>query len=578
MDTTFAEISLVIVLAAILGILAKIFKQPTIIAYLITGIVIASAGVLGLDSHNVLNVMATFGITFLLFLVGLEMRFSEIKSIGKAALLTGLGQIIFTSLVGFGLVKLLGFNVITSLYIAVALTFSSTIIVIKLLSEKRDLQSLYGRIVVGFLIIQDLVAILMLIILSSLQKGELAINLPIIIFSITKGLILVAATLWLGQKILPWIFEKLARSPELLFIVSVAWAVGIAHFVSSKTIGFSIEIGGFLAGLALARSAEQFQIDARIKSLRDFFIVMFFVILGSSLIIGGNLSDIIIPAIILSLFILIGNPLIVLIIMGLLGFRKRTSFLASVTVAQISEFSLILMAMGLKLGHVDEKAVSLVTLVGVVTILISTYLILNSEKIFNILRPYLKIFEKSHPQEEPITPSAREGHTILAGAHRLGQRILMALDKKHLLIVDFDPTIVNQLKSQGYQIIFGDITDTEIQNHVNFDKAKTIISTVPHLDENILIIERIKSLKEQKKTFPLFIATATQEWEARILYDEGADYVILPYFICGQHIANLIKEVKLDLSVLNKIKRHDQKFIWNESIFKKRGSIYTKKI
>lgn len=570
MDTTFIDIGLVIVLAAILGIVARILKQPTITAYIITGIIIAAAGALGTDSQGILNTMATFGITLLLFLVGLEMRFTEIKSISKAAITIGIGQIVFTTLVGFGLAKLFGFSSLVSLYIAFSLTFSSTIIVVKLLSEKRDLQSLYGRIVVGVLIIQDMVAILMLIILASLQKGEASLGFPLIVFSLTKGFILVAATLWLGQKVLPWLFEKLARSPELLFIASVAWAVGVAMLVSSETIGFSIEIGGFLAGLALARSAEQFQIDAKVKPLRDFFIVMFFVVLGSSLVVS-DLHGVIWPAIILSLFVLIMNPLIVLIIMGLLGFRKRTSFLACVNVALISEFSLILMAMGLKLGHVDEKAVSLITLVGVITFLISTYLILNSEKLYNVLKPYLKIFEKAQPKEELVAPPTQEEHTILAGAHRLGQRILTALDKKHVLIVEFDPAIVNRLKTEGYQVLFGDITDTEIQDHINFDKAKSIISTIPDLDENFLILERVKLLKEQKKPAPLFIATAAQEWEAKILYREGVDYVILPYFICGQYIANLIREVKLDKPMLEKLKDHDEKFLTDPKIIHKRA-------
>lgn len=568
MDTTFADIGLVIVLAAILGIVARMLKQPTITAYLITGIIIAAAGALGPDSQGILNTMATFGITLLLFLVGLEMRFTGIKSISKAAVAIGAGQIILTTLMGFGLAKSFGFNSLTSLYIAFSLTISSTIIVVKLLSEKRDLQSLYGRIVVGILIIQDMVAILMLIILSSLQKGQDSLSLPLIVFSITKGFILVAATLWLGQKVLPWIFEKLARSPELLFIASVAWALGIAMLVSSETIGFSIEIGGFLAGLALARSAEQFQIDAKVKPLRDFFIVMFFVVLGSSLVVN-DLSGLVAPAIVLSLFVLIMNPLIVMIIMGLLGFRRRTSFLTSVNFALISEFSLILMAMGLQLGHVDQKAVSLITLVGVITFLISTYLILNSEKLYNILKPYLKIFERREPQEELIAPASHEDHIILAGAHRLGQRILTALDKKHALIVEFDPAIVNRLKAEGYQVLFGDITDTEIQDHINFDKAKSIISTIPGLDENLLILERVKLLKEQKKPAPLFIATATQEWEAKILYQEGVDYVILPYFICGQHIANLIREVKLDRPMLEKLKNDDEKFLTDPKIIHK---------
>ncbi len=560
MHNAFSEIGLVIVLAALLGIIARTLKQPTILAYFATGMIVAAIGAIDANSRDILEVMATFGVTFLLFLVGLEMRFSNFKGIGKAALLTAIGQIVFTALIGYGIVRLFGFNPLTGFYIAVALTFSSTIIIVKLLSEKKDLQSLYGRIVVGFLIVQDVVAIMTLIILGSFQEAGVSFHLGLVGLSLLKGSMIIAATLWLGQTVLPWLFEKLAKSPELLFITSIAWAFGFAMFVSSKAIGFSIEIGGFLAGLALAHSAEKFQIDAKIKPLRDFFIVMFFVILGSSLILG-SLKGVIVPAIVLSLFVLVGNPIIMLIIMAILGFRKRTSFLASIATAQISEFSLILVALGLKLGHIDEQAVSLVTLVGVVTFLISTYMILNNEKLFRIFSPYLKIFERPAPMEQLASMPEKQGHIILAGAHRLGQRVLSVLDKGHVVVVDFDPEIAHQLRKQNYRVIFGDITDLEIQEHVNIEKAQAVISTIPSLEDNLLILESIQELKKQGKVVPLVIAAATEEWEAKILYEEGADYVILPYLLGGQQLASLIKQNDLDLKTLNQLRKHDIQFL-----------------
>ena len=292
----------------------------------------------------------------------------SLRLVGKASVLVGLGQIILTFIPGFFIARFFDFNFLQAAYIAIALTFSSTIIVVKLLSEKRDTNSLYGKISIGFLLVQDFVAILILIFLAGIES-EKGIVFNDIFLTTLKGLGLFILMLYLGRKILPLMLDKISRSQELLFLTSLAWCFGIATVVVKA--GFSIEIGGFLAGLALANSSEHFQISAKIKSLRDFFILIFFVILGSSLIFS-DFSGLTLPIIIFSLFVLIGNPLIVLIIMGLMGYRKRTGFLCGVTTAQISEFSLILAALGLKLGHLNEKVVSLITAVGIITITLST--------------------------------------------------------------------------------------------------------------------------------------------------------------------------------------------------------------
>jgi Kef-type K+ transport system membrane component KefB len=557
MAQTFVDVSLVIVLAAALGLLAHVLKQPTILAYLATGIIVSLFGVLNLNSQGVLDIMATFGITFLLFLVGLEMRFSDLKSVGKAIILTGLGQIFFTALIGYGIVRLLGFSSMESLFISLALTFSSTIIVIKLLSEKRDMQSLYGRIVVGFLLLQDLVAMIMLIVLSAFQQSpDSSISFVSILIIAAKIIFLFGGTLWISRKIIPAYVGRIARNQELLFIASVAWAFGVALLVSSPLIGFSIEIGGLLAGLALAQSAEQFQINARVRPLRDFFIVIFFIVLGSSLTIN-NVQGLIIPAIILSLFVLIGNPLIVLIIMGLLGYRRRTSFFASVTVAQISEFSFILMTAAFALGYVTHNAVALVTIVGVITIMISTYFITRSETMYRFFHPFLRFFEKKNHLEKIERHAKMKKHIILIGAHRLGQYLLKNLKPDSVIVVEFDPSIATQLKEKGYNVTFGDISDPEIQDAVHFEDAAVIISTTPNLEDNLSILRFAHTLKKR----PSVIVNAQQEWEAREYYKEGADYVLYPHFVAAQHLAQLFRKGVWNKQAAAKLKKLDQKIL-----------------
>ena len=557
MSTGIFELSIVILIAAGLGIAARIFKQPIILAYIFSGIAIGIFGFFHLSDKELFHTFSELGIMFLLFLIGLEINYTSLRLVGKASVLVGLGQIILTFIPGFFIARFFDFNFLQAAYIAIALTFSSTIIVVKLLSEKRDTNSLYGKISIGFLLVQDFVAILILIFLAGIQGGKEIVFNDIFLTTL-KGLGLFVAMLWLGRKILPLIFDKIARSQELLFLTSLAWCFGVATVVV-KT-GFSIEIGGFLAGLALANSSEHFQISARIRSLRDFFILIFFVILGSSLIFS-NFSGLFLPIIVFSLFVLIGNPLIVLIIMGLMGYRKRTGFLCGVTVAQISEFSLILAALGLKLGHLNEKIVSLITAVGIITITLSTYLIIYSEQIFRRLSRFLSIFERRVKKQEYLGELSFSKPIVLVGAHRVGQNIASHLPKEDLLIIDFDPDVINQMRKQGYNVIFGDITDSEILERANLKSARLIICSSPDFEDNLRLLTEISS--GFQRTRPRIILRAENEKDAKILYQKGADYVLLPYLTSGQYLGKSIAidpEMKIleqlkekDLEVMNKI-------------------------
>ncbi|MEK7481982.1 MAG: cation:proton antiporter, partial [Patescibacteria group bacterium] len=514
MDAGLFELAVVIFIAAGLGIAAKIFKQPIILAYLAAGIVVGYFSFFNLADKESFRIFSDLGIMFLLFLVGLEINYASLRLVGRASAVVGLAQIIFTFVIGYLIALFFNFNYLHSAYISIALTFSSTVIVVKLLSEKKDLNSLYGKISVGVLLIQDLTAILLLIFLAGVESSGSAISSNILL-AILKTAVLFVLTIYLGRKILPLIFDKIARSSELLFIASLAWVFLMATLVSK--IGFSVEIGGFLAGLALANSSENFQIAARIRSLRDFFILIFFVILGSSLMFS-DFSGLLLPIIVFSLFVLIGNPLIVMIIMGILGYRKRTGFLTGITIAQISEFSLVLAALGFKLGHLSENIVALITAVGIITIISSTYLVVHADKIFRRLSRfrYLDLFERKKIREDNSLEKEFNKPIVLIGSHRTGASIAHNIPKENLLIIDFDPEIITQLKKHGYDYLFGDISDPEIFEKANLDEAKLIISTSPDLEDNLTLLSEIsKSLKDRR---PKIILRARTEKEAEILY------------------------------------------------------------
>jgi Kef-type K+ transport system membrane component KefB/voltage-gated potassium channel Kch len=554
------ELAAIILIAAVLGVLMRQLKQPLILSYLVTGFIIAYIGWINLDKET-FKLFAELGVVFLLFLIGLEINYDSLRLVGRQSIILGLGQIIFTFVFGFLIAIFFNFNFLASAYIGIALTFSSTIIIVKLLSEKKDTSSFYGKLSIGFLLVQDLVAILILIFLTGISTGINSQNIALNMFlTIIKGLILFGLILYIGRRFLPLVFDRAAKSNELLFLISLAWLFLMVAL--TKKLGFSLEVGGFLAGLALSNSSENFQIAAKLKPLRDFFIMIFFIVLGSSFVIS-NVSKIGFEIFAFSLFVLIGNPLIVLILMGILGYRKRTSFLTGLTVAQISEFSLILASLGLKIGHINEEVVALITGVGIITITVSTYLILNADFIFKKIHKYLSIFEKKKPLEDNLENLQIKKPVVLIGAHRTGQSIALNIPAKNLLVIDFDPDIISFLRKQGIDYIFGDIADPDVFEKSQIKEAKLVISTTPDFNDNMFLLEEIKKIEKEKR--PKVIVRAETEKDALILYEKGADYVILPYFTAGQYLGKTIT-VDPEVKILNQLKSKDLEFL---KMFKK---------
>ncbi|MBM3228576.1 sodium:proton exchanger, partial [Candidatus Pacearchaeota archaeon] len=269
MAEVFTQISFIIVIVLIMSLLMRILRQPLIIGYIISGIILGPYFLGVLPKVEAINAFSEIGIALLLFIVGLHLTPKVIKEVGKISLLTGLGQIFFTAFIGYFVAILLGFAPLTSLYIAVALTFSSTIIILKLLSDKGDLDSLYGKVSVGFLLVQDFVAIIALVIISSLSTGENFLGT--IGLTLLKGGILVAILAPISIYILPKFQKFLAKSQEFLFIFSIAWGLGMASLFYFA--GLSIEVGALLAGVLLSISPYNLEVSSKLRPLRDFFMI-----------------------------------------------------------------------------------------------------------------------------------------------------------------------------------------------------------------------------------------------------------------------------------------------------------------
>ena len=530
----FSTIAILFATASLFGILARSFKQPILIGYLFAGFTLALGGVL--KDSEVINFLGKVGVTFLLFLVGLEVNIKEIPKVGKVVFYTGMGQIFFTFILtliaGLGL----GFPLIVSSYIAIATTFSSTIIIVKLLSEKKALKSLYGKISVGFLLVQDLVAIIILVFLSSLSGNVGVVDY---LFLIIKASLIFGAIWFLSKKRLPNFFEKyIASSQELLFISSISWALGIAALVSY--LGFTFEVGGFLAGISLSSLPEHLEIASKTRSLRDFFLTIFFLWLGSKMLIPGT-YEVLFPAIVYSILVLVANPIVLMTVMGFLRFKKRTSFLASVTTAQISEFSLIIVSIGQSLGHLESKHVALTVYIASITMTVSTYLILGADRIYMKIKDKLGIFERKNPYEIAISDEkSLENHTIVVGCLRTGPRVTKFLKryKYPYVIVDFDPEVYKRLVSQNEPVVFGDIADPEILDFLSLEKARLVVSTIDSLEDNLVLLEYIRRLSHKPKT----IFTSSTVSTALKLYENKASFVVVTDILAGDYIRQLVNK------------------------------------
>ncbi len=536
-EDAFYEIVLLLGVAAVGGVVALLLRQPLIVAFIAVGVLLGPAGLGWVTAADQVDLLARLGIAVLLFVVGLKLDLHIIRTMGPVALATGLGQVLFTSVIGYGIAIALGIAPLTALYVAVALTFSSTIIIVKLLSDKREVDALHGRIAVGFLIVQDLVVVLVMIGLAALgqaaDSGSLGREAAAVL---VKGALMLLLLAGLMRYVLPPLLHRIARSPELLVLFSIAWAVLAAS--AGEALGFSKEVGAFLAGVSIASTPYRELVAARLVSLRDFLLLFFFVDLGASLEIdalGAQLGS----AVVFSLFVLIGNPLIVMVIMGVMGYRKRTGFLAGLTVAQISEFSLILAALGFSLGHIDREAVGLITLVGLVTISASTYMILYSHRLYEWLLPWLGVFERHTPhREEAAEGQLPAGHIDVAlfGLGRFGARIAQALRERGccVLAVDFDPEMVRLHAREGYPTRYGDAEDPEFVASLPLEQTRWVVSTVRERNVNRALLH---VLRQQGFRGRVAVA-ASGRAEAEAFEREGADLVLVPYSDAAKEAAD----------------------------------------
>lgn len=539
MEGVFHSLALVLGLAAVGGILTRMLKQPAMMGYIAAGLILSAIGVTEvLEIGGMVEIMGQLGVTLLLFLAGMELPIPELKKMGRVALIAGLSQVAISSVLGYGVATAVGITGNTAVFTGIGMAFGSTILIVKLLSEKGDLQSLHGKIAIGYLLVQDFVAVGLLVMMAGFGNGEAN---PVQ-FGITalKGLMLIGLALWLSEAVMTRAMNYLSRSTELVFIGAIGWCLLVASAVSSPWVGFTVEIGGLLAGLSLAGAAEQGQIISRVKPLRDFFLTWFFVALGAG-IHFGNLGNSLFQAVLISSFVLVVNPIIVMMILGRMGYRKRTMFLASFAVSQISEFSLIMLTGAVRYGQAKPEILSTMTLVAIITMIVSTYMIWYGDTLYKHIHWLPGLFEKKTKGKKDEEPRRLSGHIVLFGHNRVGKVLLPALLKLGVpvVVVDFNPEVVHALvardRNTDLEVMYGDMSDHELYERLALSDAKLIVSTVPDMRDSQHLLQEIRRFPHR----PLTVMTAQDGYDAERLYTAGADYVLEPYSVGGEFLAHV---------------------------------------
>jgi Kef-type K+ transport system membrane component KefB/Trk K+ transport system NAD-binding subunit len=557
----FNELAIIVFIATGVSVLMRLLKQPLIVGYILAGILVGPSVFNALHSTEFIDILSKMGITILLFVIGLHMSPKVIKEVGKVSLLTGGGQFIFTAIVGYLIAIGLGFSHIAALYISIGLTFSSTIIVLKLLSDKGDLNKLYGKITIGFLLIQDIIAAVILVLIPVLAGDQGGSGFWMFVGMLGKALALSAAVYLVAKFFLPKFVKFAAASQELLFLFSISWGLALAAVF--HMLGFSAEIGALVAGVTLSVTPYAYQIGSRLKPLRDFFIVLFFVLTGSHIDLG-SMTQILVPAIVLSLYVLLGNPIIMVILMRFLGYQRKTAYLSGLTVSQISEFSLILAAVGFSMGHLSQNEFSLITLIGLITITGSTYFMLYAEKMYPHVEKSLKKLDFLKSIEEYVHKD--EVHDVLLfGYDRVGHDFVNLFKKlgKDYLVIDFNPHLIREMQQKIIPCRYGDAEDIEFLQELHLKEIKMCVSTIPDFKISSLLLRNIR--KENHHAIIILLSHDIDE--AIDLYKQGASYVMLPHYLSAKHTVHMIDKLGFDKKEFDEERKKHLEYIQEKEMY-----------
>ena len=526
------DLALSIVMAWLLGVTANFIRQPLILAYLVAGFLLGPSGLKWVQSEQSINTIAELGLIFMLFMIGLEIDLKKIVQAGNVILATSAVQVLGCFVLALGLFLLIGIPLgdrrFDALYLAAAVALSSTVVIVKVLYEKNELDTLPGRITLGVLVVQDLFAILCLAIQPSLND----LNFDVVLISVLRVAVLLASAMLFSRYVLPHLFNLIARLPELVLVGALAWCFAVAEF--ADFLGLSREMGALIAGVSLSTFPYALDVTAKVTSLRDFFITLFFVALG--MMVPVPTLSVLALALILVAFTLASRILTVFPPLYAMRQGLRASILPAINLAQISEFSLVLIQVGVQSGQTTPGVAGAASTAFVVLAVLSTFVMMNSDPITRRTIPILKRLgfrdlDQTATEHDPENKAELNRRILLLGFYRVASSFLTELERRHaallkqIHVVDFNPTVYHELQARGVKVHYGDIAHVDTLSHAGVAHAEIVISSVPDSllkgTTNEKLVRYVRMVNPTAK----IIATADVLSESQTLYAAGADYV-----------------------------------------------------
>ena len=561
-STLIASIGISILAATVLAFLSHVARQPLLLAYIAAGVLIGPQIGLGLiTSEADIRTISEIGLIILLFMIGLEIDVKKLKEAGTSLLLSGVAQFLLCTAFGVGFFRWLGYGLgpgtYDALYLAFCCALSSTTIVVKLLYSKFELDTLAGRLTLGILVFQDIWAIVIL----GLQPNLARPDIVGILVSFAKGGLLLSVSLLLSRYALPALFQAVAKLPEIILVASLGWCFAVAGMATA--LGLSTEMGALIAGVAISTFPYNLDVIAKIIGIRDFFVTLFFVALGME--VPNPLKNLPVLAIAGAAFIFLIASRFVAVSPLLYALRngQRVSLLTAINLSQMSEFSLVIAALGLTLGHISHDTLSIIIFVFVLTSIVSTYMIQYSDP----LQKWLTAFLQRLGLKDIGTVAPAQGHEnqqeiVLLGFYRVASSFLYEIldrdehtgaahggRKDNIVVIDFNPEVHRKLDAYGVKVIYGDISHLDTLHHAGIHNAKIVLSTIPDSilvgTDNLRLIKHIQSLCPHAK----MLVTAENPQQALQMYAEGADYVLMPHLITAQHLLEITERMLRDETV-----------------------------
>lgn len=526
-ETEIGRVAVAVVSATLLGFMAKEFDMPPMIAYVVTGALIGPLGFSILRSGSLTQTASELGLSFLLFFIGMEIELEQIREVIRPSVIIAAFNLVFVGIIGYLVALYLGFGP-SALIIGIAFSFSSTAVVVKLLTDNDNISTLPGKLDIGILLFQDLIVVFVLSALTSGLSDPTGLALHLMEVLLIASLI-AFTSLTAGRQILNRWFQKISESEHVLFVHGIAWL--FAAIIVSGEIGISTEIGSFLAGLSIAQIPYSAELKEKVRPLTDLFMAVFFVNIGLQL--QPEAAQLLNEALIAVAILIPVKFAGFFSLTDRLRFTPETSFKTSLNLVQVSEFGLIMSAVALSEGFIGTPVMNFITLTAVISMAISSYLISSSSEMFELSKPFLARLRSD--QKNDFEVDKLQDHALIVGYDEIGRNLARALEEQFekIVIVDRNSDNVQELAESGYEFIFGDFKHGEIRNAAGLKDASIVISLSPEQSTNMITLEEAEDAT-------LFVKSENVE-DAAELYDLGAHYVIIKHDLSSDKLIEYIE-------------------------------------